>query len=886
MKQSPLSPSPAFPRRPLAVESLEARIVPSALNVTLGGTATTLIESGDTGDAGPDTILRVNSGQVLAFVTDLNSNGVYDSGELTGIAVGKNANLDVFDDVNGDIATNLDDDGTLSDGGGIDNGEALLANSIAGLSVTGNAGHVLAGLSISNLSITGVTGDIRTGTAAGGQTIDYTGGLGASIALDAFLPGAGEDGGSVHNASLGGLDGVFTGDGGADADGGSVLGLIITADAGGYVIQTGNGGDGDKAGDGGDIKNLEQLAGSGPVTIGLGSGGESLLKNGGDAGEFDVFSIVVNGSVAITGGNGGDGLRNGGEGTEFSDYVIDASAGAGNTVTIDAGNGGNTLFLMPDAKGSGGRAGDILRGSIEASGDVTINGAGGDGGNGTKRSGEGSSVEEIDVISGGSILLIGTDGGNTPTTTGEKGRGGIGGHVTGKLNFFADPSVLEAAGTVTILTGDGGMGGRAGGSAGGVYGFDIDAGGDVTILGGDGGSYDPLGTTSKKGNGGLGSSINTILVSTPADVTILSGNGGGGSSGGTPGGNIGFVQVVNANDVTLIAGAGGGFTDLTLDDDENSESGGAGGSIASVRIDDSEGGVITGDVTLIAGDGYGNAERVLRGGNGGSVVDAVVVTNGDLTILGGQGGNGDVTENNAIGGMGGLIDPMILTAARITIVAGDGGDSSRGGNGGYIEELTLTVSDEASILAGNGGSGNDRDGGDGGDVEKILVHLTGAGFVRAIAAGDGGSSVTDNPGDGGSVRNVEVTGGSGTIGDFTAAYGLAGMGGVFAGAGFRPGDVTDVTATAISNIVAGRGSIPIAALSIDNIAATIIGADLDGDTSFDFDDSASPDGEFEEGTDAPIDGLVLGVALGDITGSTLFTLETKTGDTTGTVDPN
>lgn len=886
MKQRPVSRPHAFPRRPLAVESLEARIVPSALNVTLGGTATTLIESGDTGDAGPDTILRVNAGRVLAFVTDLNSNGVYDSGELTGIAAGKSANIEVFDDVQGDIATNLDDDGTLSDGGGIDNGEALLAHSISGLAINGNAGHILAGLHISNLTVTGVAGEIRTGTAAGGQAIDYTGGLGASITLDAFAPGAGEDGGSVNNVSLGGLDGIFAGNGGIDADGGSIIGLTITADAGGHTIQAGNGGDGDKAGDGGDVKNLDQLAGSGPVTIGIGSGGDSLTKNGGDAGEFDVFSIVVDGSVAITGGDGGDGLRNGGDGTEFSDYLIDASAGAGNTVTIDAGNGGSTLFLIPDAKGNGGRAGDILRGSIEASGDVTINGAGGDGGNATKRSGDGSSVEEIDVVSGGSILLIGTNGGNAPTASGEKGRGGIGGHVSGKLNFFADPSALEAAGTVTILTGAGGTGGRAGGSAGGVYGFDIDAGGDVTVLGGDGGSYDPLGTTSTKGNGGLGSSINTLLVSTPADVTILSGNGGGGSSGGTPGGNIGFIQVVNANDVTLIAGDGGGFTDLTLDDDENSESGGAGGSIASVRIDDSAGGVIAGDVTLIGGDGYGNAERVLRGGNGGSVVDAVIVTNGDLTILGGQGGNGDVTENNAVGGTGGLIDPMILTAARVTIVAGDGGDSSYGGNGGYIEELTLTVSDEASILAGDGGNGNDRDGGDGGDVEKILVNLTGPGFVRAIAAGDGGSSVADNPGDGGSVENVVVTGGSGTIGDFTAAYGLAGMGGAFAGAGFRAGDVTDVTATAISNIVAGRGSIPIAALLIDNIVATTIGADLDGDTSFDFDDSASPDGEFEEGTDAPIDGLVLGFNLGEILGTTLFTLETNSGDTTGTADPN
>src|SRR5688572_30905294 len=64
-----------YRHRPLQLEFLESRIVPSALNVTLGGTATTLIESGDTGDAGATTILDVSSGAALVFVTDLNSNG-------------------------------------------------------------------------------------------------------------------------------------------------------------------------------------------------------------------------------------------------------------------------------------------------------------------------------------------------------------------------------------------------------------------------------------------------------------------------------------------------------------------------------------------------------------------------------------------------------------------------------------------------------------------------------------------------------------------------------------------------------------------------------------------------------------------------------------------
>src|SRR5262249_32158902 len=85
------------------VELLEPRIVPSALNFTTGGTAPpTLLTKGQTGTIGGDSI-QVTSGAALVFVTDLDSDGVYDSGEITGIALANASRLTINADVNGDI---------------------------------------------------------------------------------------------------------------------------------------------------------------------------------------------------------------------------------------------------------------------------------------------------------------------------------------------------------------------------------------------------------------------------------------------------------------------------------------------------------------------------------------------------------------------------------------------------------------------------------------------------------------------------------------------------------------------------------------------------------------------------------------------------------------
>jgi hypothetical protein len=309
---------------------------------------------------------------------------------------------------------------------------------------------------------------------------------------------------------------------------------------------------------------------------------------------------------------------------------------------------------------------------------------------------------------------------------------------------------------------------------------------------------------------------------------------------------------------------------------------------------------ITGNVAFTAGNGYGNPLDVRTGGAGGSIADAVIVTAGDIVLKAGDGGEADddIPDNtnisNTVGGLGGSIDPLELSGAHITVTAGTGGHGVNGGRGGTIDDLAINVGVELNLFGGDGGTATDKNGGDGGDVRKIVVD--GTGFVRTIAAGDGGihsDLLHGKDGNGGSVKNVTFIGG--TIGDFSGAFGIGGMGGLFAGDGDTTGDVTDVIAASISAIVANNTdpftpTLVNAARSVTGIVAggpgIAIGADLDADGAFDFDDSASPDGNFDPATDGPIDGLVLAESLGTVTGTTLFAFETNTGLSTGIVDPN
>ena len=108
-------------------------------------------------------LLDVVSGNVVAFFTDLNHDGRYEDGELTGLALGANASVEVHGQIFGNVVTDLLADGTIHTPGD------LVSNkqNISSLVVDGGSifGDVLSGGNISKLQTTGVN-NILAGNAA------------------------------------------------------------------------------------------------------------------------------------------------------------------------------------------------------------------------------------------------------------------------------------------------------------------------------------------------------------------------------------------------------------------------------------------------------------------------------------------------------------------------------------------------------------------------------------------------------------------------------------------------------------------------------------------------------------------------------------------------
>ena len=113
---------------------------------------------------------------MVAFFTDINNDDRYESGELTGLALGKNASVQLSTTVNGDVVTALNDSSKLPSDYTIDTA-GLVSNKqgIAGLNENagGIVGNVLSGGNIANLSISGNVSNVLAGTAAIGTHYDF-----------------------------------------------------------------------------------------------------------------------------------------------------------------------------------------------------------------------------------------------------------------------------------------------------------------------------------------------------------------------------------------------------------------------------------------------------------------------------------------------------------------------------------------------------------------------------------------------------------------------------------------------------------------------------------------------------------------------------------------
>ncbi len=351
------------------IEPLESRIAPAAatpvalpanptyVTATVGGAL--LMKAGEvltTGAAGGGSyLLYVAQGQVLVHTTDLNHNDQLDFNEITGLSVGAGAVIVSFVDIHGDVVTDLNPDGTLSNGG---KGDILLDNNIveidlrslntgdfAGTSTQTPTQLVNAHLAMSNYSI---FGNIYAGGGFGlpndpasGLAIDISGEslqtvkfplftgtdyyqavepvigsiyVGSSASGHAFTFGSSGNPSTSANHAIGDVFGNLLAFNPATGEAGASIYNIGTATPGTpFSIGTIHAGDGGFNGPGGSIVNVS-LSGDNAGTYKLiaGNAGPGTVgQSGGSIINFSESGAFIS-EVILQSGNGGSGLTGAG----------------------------------------------------------------------------------------------------------------------------------------------------------------------------------------------------------------------------------------------------------------------------------------------------------------------------------------------------------------------------------------------------------------------------------------------------------------------------------------------------------------------------------------------------------------------------------------------
>ena len=457
--------------------------------------------------------------------------------------------------------------------------------------------------------------------------------------------------------------------------------------------------------------------------------------------------------------------------------------------------------------------------------------------------------------------------------------GGKGGALTlAKVTLhgdFTDDVTLAAGsgGNVTGATGVGGLGGSALGLTLTTNGI----GGDIALSAGASG--ESRGTVALKGGSLLGATVQNLGKIT-GSATFTGGAGGklgSGSGKAGAGGDIGLLNYTN------FGGVDGALVILSGAPGVNAGSGSGGGSGNTGKVVVTTYSEILGSKSVGSASG-GNASAAGNGGSSGNVSEVTFADHygvaGTVAIAAGGGGSGVAAGSK--GGNTGAISKITLNGmatsfgiGRFTSAVSGGSGDLAGGNGGAISAVTGSVG-RLFITAADGGaaSASTGNGGSGGSIVGVTMNAV-SDFVRIIAAGDGGAGGANaSGGAGGSVSLVKV---AGDIGDFSAAFDVtsitSGQGGVVAGRGGagliagRSGSVTGVTSDRIATIIAGKTAANAltsanAVFAISGILTSAIGADLDGDGTFDFTNTVGTAafdlGDSFAGTsDTPIDGLVL-----------------------------
>jgi hypothetical protein len=738
----------------------------------------------------------------------------------------------------------------------------------------GNGGAGGAGGSIFNLDVTDDFDGIQVLAGHGGPG-STRGGVGGSV-TDAIIYGMAD-----LTSPVGPVPSVkmFAGDGGSSAgtagSGGTISKIYVGYEPIGKVVTPspfapslevqlvgGKGGNGVVGGAGGRVDSVfvsvktMDIGGTlrDEIVVAGGAGGDGTTRNGAGGAVNNVtaqnlYFNLANPSLDV------DSL-----------YIKGGDAGGGSGVGA-AGGGVTNVRLMADlVKIHGGKGSDSL----------TTGGAGGAVTNATLLFTESERVQALDVLAGaggasangrggagGSVASLAaslTDFSSTPFglskihsgAGGDGVTGGVGGTLINVRIF--EPAKSLDAGDIEFRGGQGGDGSTAGGAGGRINALTfIGWATSPSVFAGAGG--DAL--NGRAGIGGALSSISLKSEITVGTLQAVAGNGGsslGASGAGGAGGALSSVNVQGSSAVLLRGGTGGSGV-LSV---------GAGGSIISgasvstklssgpVAIEAGHAGVASGPSTRAAAGGFlrsvvavGSADITIAAGNGsaggagGSIANAgwyrgvfdnmgalagVAAPEGAVSVRAGSGSalGGASGAGGSISGAAGFSSG---DATKTTIIAAGDGSGAGGGigsrptAGGSVTNVLLYGGQSAvEIFAGHGGSAVASAGGAGGSVSRVSA-AEGVNF-QAIAAGDGGTGTRG--GQGGSVSQVNVFG---DIGKRSGAdFGIDTMGGIFAGEGGsgttpgRAGSVTNVTAAAISSIVAGR---PTAATAADFSLVTL-----------------------------------------------------------------
>jgi hypothetical protein len=646
---------------------------------------------------------------------------------------------------------------------------------------------------------------------------------------------------------------LFAGDGGnalgkgKGGAGGSISGLNVEASQ--IFAEAGDAGNSmsGAAGAGGSISNPASFKTAGGATVAPKITAELLLQlqagNGGTAAASgrkaaggaggSVTSMTVSlteGDIEVTAGNGGGG--NGAAGGSGGNIASLTSTAFNGGLIATAGSGGNAA------------AGKVL---------------GGKGGAISKLTHTQSLEEMVEELELGYAITLTT--GNGGSSVG--GNGGAGGALdTANLVLDLSNSGDKSLDSTTVLTASTGAGGTGtnGGAGGSISGLTANAGFDqISEKGGIPLNYFTAdlstgsGGAGTAGAGGIGGSVSQVVLSgvsvsdndlfsdydpSVAPLSVVTGNGGNGTTKGGAGGAIASIvaqnSIVSENSVltaTLLHGA----SFIT-------GNGGDGGS-----SDGGKGGEISG---VVAGTTLGSL--ILASGNGGTG--------------GGKGGAGGAILKSTLG------STAPISSLGLLVVSGDGGGGvAAGGAGGLVSELKVNTSQlnfgtAAVLLAGDGGgaSGAGAIGGKGGDITRISQGKDLNSAINVIEAGNGGASGAGKGGNGGNVFTINTLGFIGKPNDGTDYLGafdefglpqgvFSGRGGIGSAGNGTAGSVTSITARQIAAIAAaadGNGLFGVASL-VSKISADLIGYDVDRDGVFDSTGAGSPS------QDRPIDGFVL-----------------------------